>query len=682
MYEPLNTANNFWAGKLSQCLPVWETITSDKWILDTVAGYKIEFCENATLIARRKAPHNVSSQTMDSLLREFLEKNIIEQSVKSGGFFSSVFLVEKRDLSFRAILNLKDLNQSVEHHHFKMDTIKDAICLIRENCFFGSVDLKDSYFSVPVHPLFREYLKFYWNGEAFQFTCLPQGLSSAPRVFTKLLKPVFALLRKHGHSVVGFIDDSLLVAESQQELLASINSTVKLLDSLGFTINMSKSVLQPTQNIEFLGFILDSSTMTVSLADRKKQKIKALCTALKLKQNCKIREFAQLIGNLVAAVPAVEFAPLYIKRLEMEKNSALKATRGDFDGSMAVSNRVLEDINWWFENIDLATKAISKPEPSLIIQSDASTKGWGGVLLDPSLVQLETAGGRWSEYEALDHINYLELLACFMVLKSFLSKKESLHCHVQLDNTTAVACLNKMGSTKEKLFELTKRIWIWCHERNIWLSVSHLPGVQNCLADRESRVFNDDTEWALDLHIFEQICQVFGVMNIDLFASRLNYKIQPYVSWRPDPIAKAIDAFSMIWKHYYAYMFPPFSVLGAVLQKLQQEEATAVLVFPLWPTRPWFPVVLRMLIQGPKLLPRTCLYLPHDPGRRHPLENSMVMAVAKLSGNTSLVRDFQNQLPKYCATPGETPQDASIGRISSNGCSFVLKNKLILFSHL
>ena len=97
------------------------------------------------------------------------------------------------------ILNLKHLNEYVAYHHFKMDTIQTALKLLRPGCFMASVDLKDTYYSVPVAEEDTKYLKFQWEDIYFQFTCLPNGLACAPRLFTKLLKPVYT----HMYSVPG-----------------------------------------------------------------------------------------------------------------------------------------------------------------------------------------------------------------------------------------------------------------------------------------------------------------------------------------------------------------------------------------------------------------------------------------------------------------------------------------------
>ena len=101
----------------------------------------------------------------------------------------------------RVILNLRESNAYVRYEHFKMDSIADVINFIQPMCFVVTIDFKDAYFSVFIRPEERKWLRFMWKGKHFQFTCLPQGLTSAPRIFTKLLKPVLSHLRKLGMTV-------------------------------------------------------------------------------------------------------------------------------------------------------------------------------------------------------------------------------------------------------------------------------------------------------------------------------------------------------------------------------------------------------------------------------------------------------------------------------------------------
>ena len=118
-----------------------------------------------------------------------------------------------------------------------MEGAKVVRDLIRKDDWMVSIDLKDAYLSVPILQEHRKYLRFVWKGTTYEFQCLPFGLSSAPRVFTKLLKPVMALLRKRGIRSLIFLDDMLLMAESREELEQLTWETLVLLRLLGFIIN-------------------------------------------------------------------------------------------------------------------------------------------------------------------------------------------------------------------------------------------------------------------------------------------------------------------------------------------------------------------------------------------------------------------------------------------------------------
>ena len=95
-----------------------------------------------------------------------------------------------------------------------MENLSTATQMVTEGCFMASVDLRHAYYSVPVKPPFRKYLKFKWKGRLYQYTCFANGLSNCPRYFTKLLKPVYAHLRSKGYLSTAFIDDCYLQGQT------------------------------------------------------------------------------------------------------------------------------------------------------------------------------------------------------------------------------------------------------------------------------------------------------------------------------------------------------------------------------------------------------------------------------------------------------------------------------------
>ena len=670
------------AGRLANYIDYWRTLTSDPNILDMVSGCHLEFVDNTPPV-QTKPPwplpfNDRETEIVDTELDKLLAKGVVAPAEHCDGeFISNIFLRKKRDGSFRTILNLKDFNHSIPYHHFKMETLQSAIKLMRPGCYMASVDLKDAYYTVPIAPEHRKYLRFLWKGNLLEYSALPNGLSCAPLKFTKLLKPIFALLRKMGYVNIGYIDDTYLQGDTPEECADNVRQTVHILEQAGFVIHMVKSVFHPTQQLVFLGFILDSLLMVVRLTPEKAQKLREACLKLYAKDMCTIQTAAELVGLMVASFPGVEMAPLFYRRLEMAKTAALQASYYNFNATMELSSAIKTDLKWWIDNVCQAKKHISHGKPVLQIWSDASNLGWG------AKCDLETVGGRWSTAEQEEHINFKELLAGFFAVKSFCVDRRNIHVRLNMDNTTAVAYINAMGGSKsKKCNSLARQVWLWCLERDIWLSTAYVAGTSNIDADHESRVFNDRTEWKLCSAVFQDIVSLWGTPAIDLFASRLNTQLRNFVSWKPDPEASYVDAFSISWTDLYSYAFPPFSLIGQFLHKLEEDGGESILVAPVWATQPWYPQLLQMTVDHPRLLPPLpdLLTLPGTQ-RRHPL-SKLVLAAFKLSGKRSRCRDFQQKLPDLSCLPGEDRHRNNTQPTFKNGFVSVVRNKLIVFGRL
>ena len=139
-------------------------------------------------------------------------------------------------------------------------------------------------------------------------------------------------------------------------------------------------------------------------------------------------------------------------------------------------------------------------------------------------------------------------MAAFLALQVLDPNYWNGHVQLSLDNTTAVAYLNHQGGTKSvQLSALAIEIWCWCLERTIYMSAIHIPGLKYLFADPLSRLKNLLTEWMLNRALFRQIVAIYGLPDIDLFASALNHQVKRCVSWIEDPRAQAIDAFSISW---------------------------------------------------------------------------------------------------------------------------------------
>ena len=202
-----------------------------------------------------------------------------------------------------------------------------------------------------------------------------------------------------------------------------------------------------------------------------------------------ISDVSEVIGLLVSNFPGVDYGPLYYRALDRDKITALKAHRGNYSSPMQLSSHSLEELDWWIHNVSQSKRDIVHPNPSILLQSDASKLGWGAVCMDESI------GGGWTPAEATAHINILQLQAAFFALKSFAREVSNTHIQLQMNNTTAVAYLNNMGgSQSSELNALTRAIWELAMKKSNWLSAVHIPGKHNIEADKESLNFSDRHE--------------------------------------------------------------------------------------------------------------------------------------------------------------------------------------------
>ena len=350
-------------------------------------------------------------------------------------------------------------------------------------------------------------------------------------------------MRQLGHISVSHIDDFYLQGDDYNECASNVLAPTQLFDTLGFIVHPEKSCFIPSQEREILGFKINSVLMKVFPTAEKIDKIKTACSDLLHSSSPTIRKVASVLGLLVSSFPAAQFGPLHFRDLDMDKTEALKQNRGNFDKHMTLSKASCSDLNWWVNSADNLYKPVGPTQPDVTLFTDASNEGWGGVLGKHKI------GGHWKEGEKTHHINYLEMLAVFFVLKAFETHLSGKCVCVRIDNMTAVSDIGKMGTShSRKRNALTREIWDWCIVRDIFITTAHIPGVENKAADSESRKPLKETEWALDQEIYEQGIKLLNVKPvIDLFASRLNFKVKPFIAYQPDPEAEAINAFTISW---------------------------------------------------------------------------------------------------------------------------------------
>lgn len=210
-----------------------------------------------------------------------------------------------------------------------------------------NLSLKNAYFLISICISSKKFLRFRYRSELYEFLCLPFGLATAPFIFTKVLKLVLNLLRKRGYVSVVYLDDILCIGPDLLSCNENIVETIKLLESLGFIKNREKSVLIASKKYQFLGFWVNSERLILESPQLKRSKILELVQMMRRKKECKIRNLAKFIGNLIAACPAIKYGWPYTKAVEKDKYLASVENKNDYEGNVQLKENLTEDFAWW-----------------------------------------------------------------------------------------------------------------------------------------------------------------------------------------------------------------------------------------------------------------------------------------------------------------------------------------------
>ena len=374
------------AGRLKFYLENWEKLTQDVNILSIVQVFKIPFSQTPFQFGPPQLARVNQEERLqiNSEIKEMLRKGAIQQ-VKSepGEFLSNLFLVNKKDGGHRPVINLKFLNSFIPYQHFKMEGMHLIKDLLQEHDFLIKIDLKDAYFGIPLDKSSRKYIRFQWEGNLYEFLCLCFGLGPAPLIFTKLLKIPIALLRRINVRIIIFFDDMLVMAQMFKEISQAKETSIFLLQNLGFVINFKKLQQTPVKEVEPLWLVKNSVKMILALPQEKVLHIQNKCMQLIASPKTTIMELNKLLGKLPFPVQAVLPGRIHCRYLQQQQIEAVRETNS-YQTKIKLSQQSLAELKWWKENLLLQNNKTLKIEmQQLIIQTDASKTGWGQSVREP-----------------------------------------------------------------------------------------------------------------------------------------------------------------------------------------------------------------------------------------------------------------------------------------------------------
>ena len=587
---------------LARHIHQWRQLDASPWVLRTIErGYKLQFAQPPPTF--EKIIFSQASGQAAEILRAEIVSLVQKRAVREVpleqrhiGFYSRYFLVKKKGGGLRPILDLRALNKYLKRFRFKMLTAASLVRSLRQGDWFTSIDLKDAYFHIPIYPPHRKFLRFGFEGKVYEYTVLPFGLSLSPRVFVKCTQAAVAPLRQRGVRIATYIDDWLTLATSRQEALFHTRQVVDLLSSLGFTINYTKSVLVPTQVIDYIGISLDSRSFTARLSQERIESFLKCVAQFQTGRRVPFAVCLRMAGLMASAISLVRLGRLYMRPFQRWMRSLRIPTACRRYPRVAVTAECVLALRWW-SNRAVLTEGVAMGTvlSRKVVTTDASLSGWGATL-DGMAVR-----GVWGGGLRTAHINYLELMAVFLALRYFEPHLNGWHVLVRTDNTTTMCYINKQGGLRSRvLHRLAHKLILWCDEHLLSICACHVPGLMNAGADLLSRGPLRYADWSLHPEVAAQVWDKFGTPEIDLFASAENTKCPRFFSITGTS-SLGLDALAHWWPRGLLYAFPPLTLILPTLDRVRSQHLQLILVAPAWGS--WRSAITPLLYDRPWQLP-------------------------------------------------------------------------------
>ena len=293
----------------------------------------IEWKKGSKRIPGRVPRSLMTSESQIAKLTPFLEiwkeqdiATCVIHEIPDRVFVSRLFTVPKDKTDVRPIIDLSEMNTYVNTPRTKMEHLEDTTRLLQEPSWAAKVDIKDAFWSVLIATFFRRYFCFWVNGTMWMFLRMPFGLTTAPWVFTRLMRVIKKFLRKRGVLVNSFIDDFIVWASTRAQVLVHLDWTKRVLMWLGFKINVKKTSESPVQSLVYLGVQLDLKSLTLSLPLEKIAKLKGLCNATLSKQQVSRVDLEGLIGLITFSYSVIPIGRMFATPLIVWMNKHTSAT--------------------------------------------------------------------------------------------------------------------------------------------------------------------------------------------------------------------------------------------------------------------------------------------------------------------------------------------------------------------
>lgn len=592
-------------GGLERHEKAWECVRASNVVLGWVReGVNLVFLDGPPPSWRKpnKTMGEEEWQFADGEVKGLLERAAVRVACGVPRGVSSLKVVLKKGpKKFRLCIDMHWLGRYIKVPRFKFEGLNDVNLVLCPGDWMFSLDDVAGYHHWSIREAFRTYFAFEWDGVLYEWCVLPFGVASAPWVFTKGKRVLVKMWRAQGIRLIPYMDDFLFAASSREEALRLRAQVLEDLAALGWSTSWAKSQWKPAQIVEFLGFIIDTREGMVRVSESKVERILQLGQKLLGERGrVRVRDVAVFAGVVMSVGRAVRPVRWFTRALYsligvtvFTDNAAAipwKVCRNFFRCFLTPGARV--EIKWWLDNISLWNGTRIWREVILcIITTDASAVGWGAWWGEVRV------SGVWPQAARFWSSNRRELMAVLLALRRYEEWKgggswgNNLVVRVRSDNSTTVACLNKLYSKSPVLLDIIGHIWKIILQAGVDIRAEWIPGVENVTADWLSRWGGDD-ECSLRSEWFDLFYRFWGPFTVDCMAGAANKKLLRFYSMYPCEGSLGVEVLGWSWECECVWVFPPFSLVGRVVEHMSICRARGAILVPKWEAQPWWPVLM------------------------------------------------------------------------------------------
>ena len=629
----------FFPGGIHQpkAIQFWSSeLKANQWVLEVLEnGYVIPFEKEPSQYEEdNNKSAKMNAQFVRTTLTE-LEKIGVVKFVDEKPFcVSPLTVATKNEPDGSKKLRLcwdgsRCVNKFLTHSKVTLSHLQRALEMTSQNDFQVKYDLKSAFHHIKIHASHTKYLGAAFTTEAGKkqylvFLYLPFGLGSAVHCITKLLKPIVAYLHTKGIRNSIFVDDGRILARNQEEAENARKLAYHVLDQAGWTLEKQKSdgEGQASQSKEYLGFVIDTKTMTVQLKEDRKEAIKhnVQQTLSHKSRPIHVKELAKTLGKIVATEPALGPMPLMAARAAYSQLDTVTEEKG-WNSYLEMSEEAKAGLLFFVDNMarfdntvirtcctEISVLSIIGP-PSKFLKtgfvanhaetnnkeiwaSDAS--GFATCAYSINAKKKLYYRGKLSAEQQKLSSGHRELLAVSHTLQNYYKEwennSESTTLYWLTDSENLVKFLTK-GSGKSQIQQEIFKVMEICQTLQIRIIPIHLrredPRIQ--LADEGSKTTDTD-DWQVDKATFREF-DSYMHFSIDLFAIYENSQCQRFYSnfWCKE--TQGIDAFCHNWDGEVAWICPPVKLILKVIRKIKISEISGILFVPEWQTADFWPEI-------------------------------------------------------------------------------------------